>query len=112
MKTVLKHFDINQKILRRQNGKGNEPEIRMIMHYLLKKYTLNTLDDIGLICGGYTHDLVLYSIKTINDRLDVDESIRKIIKDIEAKIYFNEITSKKAHNLVKNKIKINKFKRK
>lgn len=55
---------------------------RQISCYLLKKYTSNTLEEIGDMLN-VTHCNVLHSIKVIENEISTNKQLRETIKKIE-----------------------------
>lgn len=59
---------------------------RQIAMYLVKKYTSNTLKDIGNVFGGRNHATVISSISKVEHLLINDTNIKKIVEKLEREI--------------------------
>jgi len=59
---------------------------RQLAMYLVKNLTNKSLKNIGEAFGGRDHSTVIYSCKTVGDMMDVDESFKKTVHDIEKKL--------------------------
>jgi len=59
---------------------------RQLAMYLVKNLTSKSLKNIGEAFGGRDHSTVIYSCKTVGDMMDVDESFKKTVNEIEKKL--------------------------
>lgn len=58
-------------------------EARSIFCYFLRKYTKMDLSEIGSLIGGRHHSTIIYSIKTVEDLISVDNRFKLKIEEIE-----------------------------
>ena len=58
-------------------------QARQVTMFLAKKYTNNSFSRIGTIVGRKNHATVLHACKTVQDQIEVSESFRSDIKEIE-----------------------------
>ncbi|PID88279.1 MAG: chromosomal replication initiator protein DnaA [Bacteroidia bacterium] len=71
------------------NSKSRKREIvkaRQIAMYLSKKFTNQSLTEIGGEIGGKNHATVLYSANTVSDQLIYDKTLQALIRDLEKRI--------------------------
>jgi len=68
-------------------------EPRFIAYYLLKNNTKESLEEIGLLMGGFDHATVLHGLKTINNLMETSqelrlrvESLQRMVKDWNAEV--------------------------
>jgi chromosomal replication initiator protein len=59
---------------------------RQLAMYLVKSLTNKSLKNIGDAFGGRDHSTVIYSCKTVGDMMDVDETFKKTVQEIEKKL--------------------------
>ncbi|MBT8221464.1 MAG: chromosomal replication initiator protein DnaA [Bacteroidia bacterium] len=59
---------------------------RQLAMYLVKSLTNHSLKNIGDAFGGRDHSTVIYSCKTVGDMMDVDESFKNTVNEIEKKL--------------------------
>jgi hypothetical protein len=90
--------DVVSDVFERNKGWANERskkmefvEPRQVAHWVLYYFTKHQLRNIAFYFGRRSHDVVIHSVRIVNDRLQVDYSfackIRTIIDHIESKGY-------------------------
>jgi len=80
---VCAHFGIHKRNLNEYNRKREVILPRQIFHYFGKKYTKNSLNEIG---GPFDHSTVMHSIKTMNNLIETDKAFHSLIIEIDEKI--------------------------
>jgi chromosomal replication initiator protein len=61
-------------------------QARQIAMYFAKKYTKDSLTNIGNVIGKRNHATVLHACKTVQDLIETDKSFRHTIEEIEIKL--------------------------
>lgn len=69
-----------------KNRERDIVQTRQVVMYFSRIYTTFSLAEIGERTGGKIHATVLYSDREIKNRLSVDKTLQKQIKNIEKKI--------------------------
>jgi chromosomal replication initiator protein len=59
---------------------------RQVSHFFLKKLTKLSLDQIGEKAGNMHHATVLHGIRTVQNHIDCDKSVKKMIEELEGKL--------------------------
>lgn len=83
IKIVCSYFKTDVEELNVRCRKREILKPRQICHYFGRKFTENTLDEIG---GPYGHATVLHSNKVVNNEIDTNSEYREIIEEIEYNI--------------------------
>jgi len=86
LKKVSNEFCIPISSIHLRTRKREIVEPRQIAHYLARKYTMLSCEDIGEKIGGVDHATVLHSCKTVNNLIDTDKHFRNKINKIETKL--------------------------
>ena len=86
---VTDFFNLKPKELKSKRRLHNLVFPRQVAMYLSKRLTSASLVEIGMKFGGKDHSTVLYSIKKIEERLEKDPNLRKMIEQIEEKIRYS-----------------------
>ena len=90
--------DVVSEVFERKKGWANERskkiefvEPRQVAHWVLYYFTKHQLKNIAFYFGRRSHDIVVHSVRMVNDRLQVDYyfacKIRAIIDHVESKGY-------------------------
>ena len=58
-------------------------------HYLAQEHTSLTNCKIGLLIGNRNHATVIHSVKTIENRIQVDKELKKNLDELEDKLRNN-----------------------
>jgi chromosomal replication initiator protein len=85
-KMVSEHFNLKEEFLQSKSRKRSVVIARQLSMYLAKNLTTYSLAKIGGTFGGRDHSTVIYSVKTIKDLLDTDDSFRTTVAELEKKI--------------------------
>ncbi|MEL6273833.1 MAG: chromosomal replication initiator protein DnaA [Bacteroidota bacterium] len=85
-RTVAEHFDLEVEKLQSSTRVRQVVLARQISMFLVKEYTDKSLKAIGKLFGGRDHSTVLYSIKTVQDLMETDESIKKTLEELDRQI--------------------------
>lgn len=83
---VAEHFKIKEEFLQSKTRKRSIVIARQLSMYLAKNLTSYSLAKIGGTFGGRDHSTVIYSVKTIKDLLDTDDTFRISVEELEKKI--------------------------
>ena len=83
---VSEHFNLKEEFLQSKSRKRSVVIARQLSMYLAKNLTTYSLAKIGGTFGGRDHSTVIYSVKTIKDLLDTDDSFRTTVAELEKKI--------------------------
>lgn len=85
-RTVADYFSLEVEKLQSGTRVRQVVLARQISMFLVKNYTDKSLKAIGNIFGGRDHSTVLYSIKTVQDLMETDETIKKTLEELDRKI--------------------------
>jgi len=85
---VSQYFGIQEDFLRGKTRKQEVVLARMVSMYLSKEFTKNTYRTIGLLHGGRDHSTVIHAIKTIEEQIRIDNSLRESIETLQRKIEY------------------------
>lgn len=86
--TVAAHFKVSVEDMRTKSRKSDIVTARQIALYFAKNMTDNSLSTIGKQIANRDHSTVLYSVKTIQDKMsmDKDKVFVNLMKQIELEI--------------------------
>lgn len=73
-------------------GKTRKSEVvvaRQVSMYLAKNYTEDSLKLIGSQFGGRDHSTVIYSVGAVQNRMDVDETFKEQVAELEKQVQLN-----------------------
>lgn len=85
-KVVCDYYDVDETIMLTKSRKREIVQARQVTMFLAKKYTNNSFSRIGTIVGRKNHATVLHACKTVQDQIEVSDSFRSDIKEIEDKL--------------------------
>lgn len=85
-RTVADYFSLEVEKLQSGTRVRQVVLARQISMFLVKNYTDKSLKAIGNLFGGRDHSTVLYSIKTVQDLMETDETIKKTLEELDRKI--------------------------
>lgn len=83
---VAEHYDVR---LADMTGKRRTAHIafaRQVAMFLSRRLTKNSLQDIGEAFGGKDHGTVIHACKTVQGRLDREESLRQVVGFLESSL--------------------------
>ena len=83
---ICEHYGISEDELCSRSRKRPVAYIRQLAIYLASKYTDLSTVQIGKQIGGRNHATVIHSVNQIKNLLDVDESVRNEVNQIEDKV--------------------------
>lgn len=89
LKETCEHFHLDPVAVQSKGRKMDNTYARQAVMYLLKKHTTAPLKVIGGFFGK-DHTTAIYSIKTIESRMQVEESVKRDIRAIERRLYIIE----------------------
>jgi chromosomal replication initiator protein len=90
-KTVCDFVGINSEAIKQNTRKCEVRSARQIAMYLAKKYTKNSLKEIGKHFGGKDHSTVIHSIKVVENQLEVDKKFKDDIDELKKRIYLSNL---------------------
>lgn len=82
-KKVAEHFDIRIADMTSKRRPANIAFPRQIAMYLTRKLTKQSLSEIGDAFGGRDHGTVLHAQRSVAEKMESDESIRRTIRVLE-----------------------------
>ena len=85
-KVVAEYFKITPEDLKSKKRNSNIVKPRHIAMYLSRMETEENLAKIGLEFGGRDHSIVSAAIDKIKDRLETDEDLNRVLKEIKNKL--------------------------
>ena len=85
-KVVAEYFKITPEDLKSKKRNSNIVKPRHIAMYLSRMETEENLAKIGLEFGGRDHSTVSAAIDKIKDRLETDEDLNRVLKEIKNKL--------------------------
>ena len=80
---VCNTLNITAENLNSNSRKREVVQARQIAMYFAKKYTKDSLTNIGNVIGKRNHATVLHACKTVQDLIETDKSFRRTIEEIE-----------------------------
>lgn len=80
---VKQEYDIDD--IFRNTRKANFVEARAVFFYILKNYTKMSYTNMGERYG-FTHSTILHNVKNINNRLEYDNKLKKIVDKLVGKV--------------------------
>lgn len=83
---VAEHLNIPIERLRSKTRKRDIVMARQLAMYLSKNLTSEPLKSIGEFFGGRDHSTVIYSLKAVQDLMDIDQEFKKSVYELEKKI--------------------------
>lgn len=86
IESTCEYFDIKQDEIYGKSRKSNVVLVRQMSMYLAQKHTKMTASKIGVLIGNRNHATVIHSVKTIDERLKVDNKLRKSFEELEKKL--------------------------
>ena len=88
-KIVCEYFELPHEKLKEKTRKREIVQARQLSMYFAKMYTKNSLKQIGKYFGGKDHSTVIHSCQTVKDLMDVDDTFKIYVSDIQKKIKLN-----------------------
>lgn len=85
-KMVCEFFGVSVEDILSKTRKQEIVSARQISMYLAKKYTKQSYKSIGKAFNGKDHTTVMYSCKTVEDRMDTDEEYKEHFLELQRKV--------------------------
>jgi chromosomal replication initiator protein len=85
-KMVCEYMNVSPELLKENTRKREVVIARQISMYLAKKYTKNSLKEIGKHFGGKDHSTVIHSIQVVDSQLEVDRKFKEEIDELKKRI--------------------------
>jgi len=85
-KKVAEHFDIRLSDMTSRRRPENIAFPRQIAMFLARRLTDHSLSAIGEAFGGRDHGTVLHACRLVQDRMDVDPNVRKVVLFLEQQL--------------------------
>lgn len=81
-KQVAEYFDIDPEKIRKKGQQGDMVEARQIAIWCIRQLTQLSLKAIGDYYAGRDHSTIIYSIQTVNNRIQTDYHYRTNMNNI------------------------------
>ena len=85
-KKVAEHFDIRLADMTSKRRPENIAFPRQIAMFLSRQMTETSLSAIGEAFGGRDHGTVLHACRLVKDRMEVDPSVRQVVRHLEKQL--------------------------
>jgi chromosomal replication initiator protein len=85
-KKVAEHFDLRLADMTGTRRPENIAFPRQIAMFLSRQLTQLSLNAIGEAFGGRDHGTVLHAVRTVKDRMEVDQQIRQVVNRLELQL--------------------------
>ena len=85
-KVVSDYFQLDLEILQSKTRKRHVVQARQLAMFFAKKYTKNSLANIGSQIGDRDHATVLHACKTVDNLVSTDKQFKKFMEDINKKL--------------------------
>jgi chromosomal replication initiator protein len=83
---VAEHYDVRLADMTSKRRPANIAFPRQIAMFISRRLTKSSLQDIGEAFGGRDHGTVIHACKTVQVRMDKEESLRQIIRFLETSL--------------------------
>ena len=80
---VAEHYDVRLADMTSKRRPANIAFPRQVAMFISRRLTKSSLQDIGEAFGGRDHGTVIHACKTVQDRMDKEESLRQIVRFLE-----------------------------
>lgn len=81
---VAEHYDVRLADMTSKRRPANIAFPRQVAMFISRRLTKSSLQDIGEAFGGKDHGTVIHACKTVQNRMDKEESLRQIVRFLEA----------------------------
>ncbi|MGV7107882.1 chromosomal replication initiator protein DnaA [Flavobacterium sp. U410] len=85
-KVVSEYFQLDVETLQSKTRKRHVVQARQLAMFFAKKFTKNSLANIGSQIGDRDHATVLHACKTVDNLVTTDKQFRKFVDDINKKL--------------------------
>ena len=83
---VAEHYDVRLADMTSKRRPANIAFPRQVAMFISRRLTKCSLQDIGEAFGGKDHGTVIHACKTVQNRMDKEESLRQVVKFLEASL--------------------------
>lgn len=83
---VAEHYDVRLADMTSKRRPANIAFPRQIAMFLARRLTKSSLQDIGEAFGGRDHGTVIHACKTVQGRMEGEESLRQVIRFLETSL--------------------------
>lgn len=83
---VAEHYDVRLADMTSKRRPANIAFPRQVAMFISRRLTKTSLQDIGEAFGGKDHGTVIHACKTVQNRMDKEESLRQIVRFLEASL--------------------------
>ena len=83
---VAEHYDVRLADMTSKRRPANIAFPRQVAMFISRRLTKCSLQDIGEAFGGKDHGTVIHACKTVQNRMDKEESLRQIVRFLEASL--------------------------
>ena len=80
---VAEHYDVRLADMTSKRRPANIAFPRQVAMFISRRLTKSSLQDIGEAFGGRDHGTVIHACKTVQSRMDKQESLRQIVRFLE-----------------------------
>jgi chromosomal replication initiator protein len=80
---VAEHYDVRLADMTSKRRPANIAFPRQIAMFISRRLTKSSLQDIGEAFGGRDHGTVIHACKTVQVRMDKEESLRQVVRFLE-----------------------------
>ncbi len=80
---VAEHYDVRLADMTSKRRPANIAFPRQIAMFISRRLTKSSLQDIGEAFGGRDHGTVIHACKTVQERMEKEESLRQVIRFLE-----------------------------
>ena len=80
---VAEHYDVRLADMTSKRRPANIAFPRQVAMFISRRLTKSSLQDIGEAFGGRDHGTVIHACKTVQVRMDKEESLRQIVRFLE-----------------------------
>ncbi|BCY27133.1 chromosomal replication initiator protein DnaA [Flavobacterium okayamense] len=85
-KVVSDYFQLDIETLQSKTRKRHVVQARQLAMFFAKKFTKNSLANIGSQIGDRDHATVLHACKTVDNLVSTDKQFRKFVEDLNKKL--------------------------
>ncbi len=83
---VAEHYDIRLADMTSKRRPANIAFARQVGMFISRRLTKCSLQDIGEAFGGRDHGTVIHACKTVQARMDTEESLRQVVRFLETSL--------------------------
>jgi chromosomal replication initiator protein len=83
---VAEHYDVRLADMTSKRRPANIAFPRQIAMFISRRLTKNSLQDIGEAFGGRDHGTVIHACRTVQERMEREESLRQVVRFLETSL--------------------------